>query len=184
MLSAAQYSTRRTILSVGLPLGGVALLAACGQSGDRATDAQAARTPVPAPRVALSADDRERWVRGPPDRSAVPALVYRSVAPEDFARQMVLLDHAGYETITLETFVRFVNGEDVSLPPRPLLLTFDGGRLDSWTRGDAILRERGFAVVFMQDRSAFAKAGASNPFGRIDVTPDVDAAGLRALLAP
>ena len=41
-----------------------------------------------------------------------------------------------------------------------------------------------FAVVFTQDRSGFAKAGASNPFGRIDVTPDVDAAGLRALLAP
>jgi hypothetical protein len=41
-----------------------------------------------------------------------------------------------------------------------------------------------FAVVFTQDRSGFAKAGASNPIGRIDVTPDVDAARLRALLAP
>ena len=46
---------------------------------------------------------------------------------------MVLLDHAGYETITLEKFVRFVKREDVSLPPRPLLLTFDGGRRASWT---------------------------------------------------
>ena len=63
---------------------------------------------------------------------------------------MVLLDHAGYETITLETFVRFVQGKHVSLPPRPLLLTFDGGRRASWTGTDAILRELGFnAVVFV-----------------------------------
>jgi peptidoglycan/xylan/chitin deacetylase (PgdA/CDA1 family) len=129
----------------------IAGLMACGQAGDRATDAQSARTPVPASRVALSADDRERWMRGPPNRSAVPALVYRGVDTEDFARQMVLLDHAGYETITLESFVRFVKREDVSLPPRPLLLTFDGGRRDSWTKTNAILRELGFDAVLFID---------------------------------
>jgi len=90
-------------------------------------------------------------------------LRYQSIDRERFARHVALLSHAGYETITLEAFVRFVRGQDVRLPPRPLLLSF--------------------AVVFTQDRSAFAKAGASNPFGRIDVAPDVDAAGLRALLA-
>ena len=129
----------------------IALLSACGQDGDRAADEGAARTPVGAPRVALSADDRELWVGGPPRRAAVPALVYRSPAPDDFARQMVLLDHAGYETITLEEFVRFVSREKVSLPPRPLLLTFDGGRLDSWTGTDAILRELGFNAVLFVD---------------------------------
>ena len=90
-------------------------------------------------------------MRGPPRRAAVPTLVYRGLTPEDFARQMVLLDHAGYETITLETFVRFVKREDVSLPPRPLLLTFDGGRLDSWTGTDGILRELGFTAVLFVD---------------------------------
>ena len=126
------------------------VLVACGQSGDGSRDERAARTPVPAQRVALSADDRELWTRGPPSRAAVPALLFRGPAPRDFARQMVLLDRAGYETITLETFVRFIRREDVSLPPRPLLLTFDGGRLDAWTGTDAILRELGFtAVVFV-----------------------------------
>jgi peptidoglycan/xylan/chitin deacetylase (PgdA/CDA1 family) len=129
----------------------IAFLAACGQAGDRSPDEPAARTPMPAPRVALSADDRELWVRGPPSRAAVPALVYRGPAPEDFARQMILLDHAGYETITLETFVRFVKREEVSLPPRPLLLTFDGGRLDSWTGTDAILRRLSFTAVLFVD---------------------------------
>ncbi len=64
---------------------------------------------------------------------------------------MVLLDQAGYETITLEEFVRFVKREKVSLPPRPLLLTFDGGRLDSWTGTDAILSELGFNAVLFVD---------------------------------
>jgi peptidoglycan/xylan/chitin deacetylase (PgdA/CDA1 family) len=46
--------------------------------------------------------------------------------------------------------VRFVKRKEVSLPPRPLLLTFDGGRLDSWTGSDAILRRLGFnAVIFV-----------------------------------
>jgi peptidoglycan/xylan/chitin deacetylase (PgdA/CDA1 family) len=100
--------------------------------------------------VELSDADRELWASAPPSRAAVPVLLYRDVAPEDFARQMVLLDHAGYETIELDDFVRFVKGQEIGLPPRPLLLTFDGGRLDSWRRSDAILRDLDFnAVMFV-----------------------------------
>jgi peptidoglycan/xylan/chitin deacetylase (PgdA/CDA1 family) len=79
----------------------------------------------------------------------VPVLLYRGMAPDEFARQMALLDHAGYDTITLDEFTRFLDRERVSLPPRPLLLTFDGARLDSWTGSDGTLEELGFnAVVF------------------------------------
>jgi peptidoglycan/xylan/chitin deacetylase (PgdA/CDA1 family) len=121
-------------------------LAACGGS-----DApQDPRSPVPAREVALSAADRALWSGGEPRRGAVPVLLYRDVARAAFARQMTLLDHAGYETIRLDDLVRFVRGEPVALPPRPFLLTFDGGRLDSWTRTDAVLRKLRFgAVVFV-----------------------------------
>jgi peptidoglycan/xylan/chitin deacetylase (PgdA/CDA1 family) len=81
----------------------------------------------------------------------VPVLLYHGVAAHAFARQMVLLDHAGYDTITLEQFVRFIRREQVSLPPRPLLLTFDGGRADSWTGSDAILSELGFNAALFVD---------------------------------
>jgi Polysaccharide deacetylase len=120
-------------------------LAACGQSGD----GRGPREALPAPSVELSDADRERWspAGAPPTGAAIPVLVYRDLAPEDFARQMVLLDHAGYDTVALGDFVRFVNREAVSLPARPLLLTFDGGRLDSWRENDAILRELGFSAV-------------------------------------
>jgi peptidoglycan/xylan/chitin deacetylase (PgdA/CDA1 family) len=121
-------------------------LAACAESSDE----RPPRQPVPAPQVELSAADRELWAPAPPGRAAVPVLRYRSVEPQEFAKQMVLLDHAGYETITLDEFVRFVKRKEVTLPPRPPLLTFDGGRLDSWTGSDAILRRLGFnAVIFV-----------------------------------
>ncbi len=281
------------------------VLAACGNASKNE------RAPAPAPSVTLTADERAAWAVRPPHRSSIPVLRFETIDRERFARHMALLSHAGYETIALDEFIRFVKGHAVRLPPRPLLLTFDGGRLDSWTRGDAVLRERGFnavifinvgrterehpahltyneldrlqasgywdvqlqagnagglikygpddddvgpfnayrgteevlggwrervfgditygeeqlehhvegyrplafappygnygqagtndariprellprlllsfAVVFTQDRSGFAKAGASNPIGRIDVTPDVDGARLRALLQP
>jgi peptidoglycan/xylan/chitin deacetylase (PgdA/CDA1 family) len=122
-------------------------LAGCGGAAVRSTDE---RGPAPAPRVELTADERAAWTPAPPDRSAIPVLRYTTIDRERFARQMLLLDHAGYETVALDEFVAFVGGEEVELPPRPLLLTFDGGRLDSWAGSDAILRELGFtAVVFV-----------------------------------
>ena len=144
-----------------------AALGACGPSSGESTDESAARIPGPAPRVVLTAGDREVWAPAPPDRAVLPVLLYHGVAPvsgfskradaglgidpEDFARQMVLLDHAGYDTITLDDFIRFIRREQVSLPPRPLLLTFDGARLDSWTGSDGILRELGFNAVLFVD---------------------------------
>ena len=107
------------------------------------------------------------WAPTPSDRSSVPVLLYHGVAPiggfskradadlgidpEDFARHMTLLNHAGYETITLDEFVRFISREHVSLPPRPLLLTFDGARLDSWTGSDGILGDLGLNAVLFVD---------------------------------
>jgi poly-beta-1,6-N-acetyl-D-glucosamine N-deacetylase len=127
----------------------IVALAACGQSGDE----RGPREALPAPSVELSGGDRERWApaAAAPATTAIPVLVYRDTAPEDFARQMVLLDHAGYDTVGLGDFVRFVAGEKVALPARPLLLTFDGGRLDSWRESDAILRRLDFEAVMFVD---------------------------------
>ncbi len=150
-----------------------AALGACSQSNDKSPDKAAARVPGPAPRVVLTADDRRLWAPAPPHRAVVPVLLYHGVAPvsgfskrtdadlgidpQDFARQMALLDHAGYETITLEELIRFIRREPVSLPPRPLLLTFDGARLDSWTGSDGILRDLGFNAVLFVDAGRVAE---------------------------
>ena len=46
----------------------------------------------------------------------------------------------------------------VDLPPRPLLLTFDDARADSWTGGDGILRE-----AALHTRSCSSMSGVSTP---------------------
>jgi peptidoglycan/xylan/chitin deacetylase (PgdA/CDA1 family) len=148
-------------------------LGACSSSTEKAPNKAATRSPAPAPRVALTVDDRQAWTPGSPRRPRVPVLLYHGVAPvsgfskradadlgidpEDFARQMTLFNHAGYDTITLEEFIRFIRQEPVSLPSRPLLLTFDGARLDSWTGSDGILRELGFNAVLFVDTGRVAE---------------------------
>jgi poly-beta-1,6-N-acetyl-D-glucosamine N-deacetylase len=148
---------------VAIACGGVFALAACG-GGD---EASAPRAPRPAPEVVLTPDEQRVWAPLPPDRSAVPVLLYHGIGPEsdfsnaadashgvgfeDFAKQMTLLAEAGYRTIDLETFAGFVQGRPVDLPPRPLLLTFDDARANSWTGADGILDELGFAAVMFVD---------------------------------
>ena len=70
---------------------------------------------------------------------------------DEFARQLALIKHAGYETIDLKTFIDFVKRKPVELPPRPLLLTFDDGRLDSWTGADETLEKLDFTAVMFVD---------------------------------
>jgi peptidoglycan/xylan/chitin deacetylase (PgdA/CDA1 family) len=139
------------------------LVPACGGSSDET----ASRTAQPTPEVVLTAEEKRVWAPLPPDRSAVPVLLYHGIGPEsafsdpadasygidfdDFAKQMTMIAHAGYQTIDLETFRRFVQGEAVELPPRPLLLTFDDARADSWTGSDGILETLGFNAVMFVD---------------------------------
>src|SRR3712207_4253527 len=89
------------------------LLAACGPPGGEGRDPRA-RTPAPAPRVVLTAEERRLWAPRPPDRSMVPVLLHGRIDRPELARHLALLDHAGYETIRLDDFVRFVRRRRVS----------------------------------------------------------------------
>ena len=142
---------------------GICLLAGCGGSNDEG----APLTPEPAPAVVLTAEEKAVWAPLPPDRSVIPVLVYHGIGPQsafsdaddaaygveadDFAKQMTMIEHAGYRTIDLQTFLGFVGGAPIELPPRPLLLTFDDARTDSWTGSDSILHELGFNAVLFVD---------------------------------
>lgn len=126
--------------------------------------------------MTLAANDKQVWAKLDPDRSAIPVLLYHGLGAEadfsdaadaaygvdvdDFAKQLTMMEHAGYRTVGLRTFVDFVRGKPVRLPPRPLLLTFDDARADSWTGGDAILRTLGFDAVMFVD---VGRVDARNP---------------------
>ena len=128
------------------------------------------RAPLDAPELRPSDSQLARWRPLPAIKGAVPVLAYHgvnedgdhySVTPRQFAEQMAMLDRAGFETISIAEYVRFLGGVTVNLPRRPLLITFDDGRLDSYRGADKILAEHGFRATmfaiagFVEERSSF-----------------------------
>jgi peptidoglycan/xylan/chitin deacetylase (PgdA/CDA1 family) len=133
-----------------------------------AEDEQPARRSAPSatPAFALTAEDRAVWRTPDDDGDRIPVLLYHGVAersafaseadafyavrPAEFAKQMALLDHAGYEAITLEQFRRFHAGLPVDLPAHPILITFDDGRADA-READRVLEHFGWSAVMFVD---------------------------------
>jgi hypothetical protein len=109
-------------------------------------------------------------------RGVVPVLLYHgiSVAPRpsdpysitqpEFARQMAMLANDGFKAISIAQYARFAGGEVAELPDRPILITFDDGRLDSYQGADAILARYGMrATMFVITANAdVAKPGYLN----------------------
>lgn len=126
--------------------------------------------PHPAPLVALGSATLARYAPREPYRGAVPVLVYHgvndhndhySVSRETFALHMAMLDTGGYETISIEQYLRFRAGDLRGLPRRPILITFDDGRLDSYRGADAILERHGMRAVMYAITGQVARG---NPF--------------------
>jgi peptidoglycan/xylan/chitin deacetylase (PgdA/CDA1 family) len=87
----------------------------------------------------------------------VIVLCYHSIAPGDedpyavtphhFAAQMAALKAAGFQTISAAEFAAYANGEEVDLPEKPLMISFDDGIKTNWIYADPILREAGFEAT-------------------------------------
>ena len=127
------------------------------------------REPLDPPDVVLTRAQFERWCPLPEYRRAVPVLAYHgvndrrdhySVSRRAFAEQMAMLHAAGFHSIGIEDYVRFVHGEAVDLPKRPILITFDDGRIDSYRGADRILARYDMrATMFV-----IAGAAGASPF--------------------
>jgi len=86
----------------------------------------------------------------------VPVLVYHrlvtadegpGVAPAVFEAQLRRLHDLGFEAITLNQYVRFIRGDAVELPERPVLITFDDGFASALASADAVLAGYGWTAV-------------------------------------
>lgn len=106
--------------------------------------------PLPAPAVRLD----ERFERLPPHPRRVPVLAWHGigsgrheVSAAEFSRQLQLLHALGYESISAAAWARFRAGERRGLPARPVLLTIDGGELESYRRADDVLRRTGMRAT-------------------------------------
>lgn len=72
-----------------------------------------------------------------------------SVTPDKFDAQMGYLAKAGYTPIFLDTMLAGLRGQ-ISLPTKPVVISFDDGYVDLYYNAFPILRKYGFhAVVFI-----------------------------------
>jgi peptidoglycan/xylan/chitin deacetylase (PgdA/CDA1 family) len=82
------------------------------------------------------------------DQNKNPVNIY-SVRVSQFRRQLELLDRWGFTAITLNEYRLFKEGK-LDLPAHPVVITFDDGYADTYTRAYPILQEFGMkAVVFV-----------------------------------
>lgn len=86
---------------------------------------------------------------------SVPALLYHGIVAdgdggdinlERFYDHMLTLQRNGWQTITIEEFDQFMRDE-IELPDRSFLLTFDDARKDSYYPVDPILKALGYNAV-------------------------------------
>jgi hypothetical protein len=115
--------------------------------------------PYPAPGDVLSSAQRAEFTQLPAFTGAIPVLVYHgvnderdgySVSQRSFAAQMQMLRLAEFRTVSISQYDRFQHGDASRLPARPILITFDDGRLDSFRGADQVLASEGFrATMFV-----------------------------------
>jgi len=76
------------------------------------------------------------------------------VSPAVFRRQMSVIKEEGFNVISMKKLVRFVNGAETRLPPKPLVITIDDGFSCTYTRAYPVLKEFKYpAVVYIYEDS-------------------------------
>ncbi|MCL5666662.1 MAG: polysaccharide deacetylase family protein [Patescibacteria group bacterium] len=70
-----------------------------------------------------------------------------TVSEETFSEQVKWLKDNGYESVSLQDLLLFAQGK-TSLPPKPVIFTFDDGYEDAFQNAIPILRQYGFVGSF------------------------------------
>ncbi|MBP2641982.1 MAG: polysaccharide deacetylase [Firmicutes bacterium] len=87
----------------------------------------------------------------------IPVLLYHrvgkttdplTVTPGRFERDLRQLKEAGYSTIDLRQFERFLADRDTELPAKPLLITFDDGYRDNYENAFPLLSKYQMEAAF------------------------------------
>ncbi len=92
-------------------------------------------------------------------QTSVPVLLYHhinydnevlSIPPELFEEQLKFLKNEGYESITKEQLGEYLENGKKTWKDKAVLITFDGGFLDTWVYAYPLLKKYGFkAILFL-----------------------------------
>lgn len=100
-------------------------------------------------------------------RTPIPVLMYHGISKSErgdsisqsaFREQMLALKGAGYKPMTASQLDKVMRGK-AALPPKPVLITFDDGRSDSFENADPVLKEAGFKVTMFVHLTKLRKPG-------------------------
>jgi hypothetical protein len=118
------------------------------------------RATLPAPVITLTDAGKARFAPLPARPGTVPVLLFHQVcpdvcAPEDtygvtqaeLMRMLLVVQNAGYSTLSIVDYVRAMRGDTAGLPSHPILVTFDDGRLDAYRGADEVVRALGMRVT-------------------------------------
>ncbi len=163
---------RRILQSLLLPLSLIPLVGVVPLIAQAYTqfDRRHKSGPLAAPVVRFTPWENARYRPLPAHPAAVPVLTYHgindrhdgySVDQRTFAKQMALLRRMGFRSLSIAQYVRFLRGDGSGLPQRPVLVTFDDGRLDSFRGADRVLRRYGLRATMFVIAGAIAR---DNPF--------------------
>jgi peptidoglycan/xylan/chitin deacetylase (PgdA/CDA1 family) len=73
-----------------------------------------------------------------------------ALSPDRFRRQLGYLKRKGYTPISLDDLYEYFLRRTISLPQKPVIITFDDGYMDNYENAYPILKECGFpAAVFI-----------------------------------
>lgn len=144
-----------------LPLLMVMVVAATGCGSSSSSPARhAATSAVPAPPLQTANGPVRGAQRLSHSRAPVPVLMYHVIAPAppgatyaglwvspaDLRAQVAALAKAGFQGVTLDAVLDGWAGKD-TLPPHPVVLSFDDGYLSQGQEAGAILRAQGWPGV-------------------------------------
>ena len=147
------------------------MLSACGTGLFAAPTATPTLTPIPptatpvpptatiapSPTATITPSPTPFLVLQGPDKVFIPIFLYHRVEPSPtnneyyvdprkFEAQIKLLSDWGYTTISMDMLVQAIT-QGASLPPRPMLITFDDGHLDNYETVFPIMQRYGFKGV-------------------------------------
>lgn len=100
-------------------------------------------------------------------QTPIPVLMYHGIGRSErgdsipqsaFREQMLALKKAGYKSMTASELDRVMQGK-AALPAKPILITFDDGRADSFENADPVLKEAGFRATMFVHLTKLRKPG-------------------------